>query len=83
MHEKTTIIQVPAIILTKKDNSQHHQVKEPSLKPCWMLCYVEFFVKNVSEMMCEIVLVFFRLWIVGKTKKHLVDLTRPNVPSST
>ena len=68
VRERTiTIIQVPAMILTKKKTIS--SISNLKNLP-WNLveCYGKFFIVNVSKVTCENVVIFLKLWIVGKTK---------------
>ena len=68
VRERTiTIIQVAAMILTKKKTIS--SISNLKNLP-WNLveCYGKFFIVNVSKVTCENVVIFLKLWIVGKTK---------------
>ena len=68
VRERTiTIIQVAAMILTKKKTIS--SISNLKNLP-WNLveCYGKFFIVNVSKVTCENVVILLKLWIVGKTK---------------
>ena len=69
VRERTiTIIQVAAMILTKKKKTISSISNLKNLPWNLVECYGKFFIVNVSKVTCENVVIFLKLWIVGKTK---------------